>query len=181
MKRGFTIVELLMVIGIIGVLSGIITTAASSAVKNARGRRASALCKLVEAGINNYHAQKGEWPETPPAAGTNSESVNGVEDPNRVVLSSSDVKRWIYKVVEMSKNGTPVMDVSGLFVSRDEGRSGQKCYGVDFMKALRTRKDAKKISIANMYFGYQEQSTGYFRHFKIVYSHAADSVTVSVQ
>ena len=43
-KKGFTIVELLMVISIIGILLGIVTTAASSSIKSARSRRADACC-----------------------------------------------------------------------------------------------------------------------------------------
>ena len=39
MKKGFTIVELLMVVGILGILMTIVTTAAAGAVKQARGRR----------------------------------------------------------------------------------------------------------------------------------------------
>ena len=51
MKKGFTIVELLMVIGIIAVLMGIVTTAASESMKASRGRRADALCTLVQSGL----------------------------------------------------------------------------------------------------------------------------------
>ena len=38
-KKGFTIVEMLMVIGVLAILMGIVTTAASAAIKQARSRR----------------------------------------------------------------------------------------------------------------------------------------------
>lgn len=180
MKKAFTIVELLMVIGIIGVLTGIVTTAASGAVKNSRARRTEVLCKLVEAGINTYHAQHGRWPQEPPAHRPNYEGRDETDDPNVVVLSGSETKDWIYQLVYQTKAGSPVMDVSGLFVSRDAGRYGQRCYGLDFMHAIRgTKKTSKRMGISEMHFGYPDTGSGYFRHFKIVYSHASDSVKVS--
>ena len=84
-----------------------------------------------------------------------------------------------------------MMDISGLFVSKDEGRWGQKCYGLDFMQAatIKGMSEAKsrlrtaatggsRLTVANMHFGYPDPETGYFRHFKIVYSIPADSFSV---
>ena len=42
MKKGFTIIELLVVLAIIGILLGIVTTAAASSIKQARARKADA-------------------------------------------------------------------------------------------------------------------------------------------
>ena len=42
-RRGFTIVEMLMVIAVLGILLGIVTTAASSAIRQARVKRAEAM------------------------------------------------------------------------------------------------------------------------------------------
>ena len=62
MKRAFTIVELLVVIGVIIVLMGIVTTAASESMKASRSRRRDALISLVQAGLAAYYAQNDEWP-----------------------------------------------------------------------------------------------------------------------
>ena len=50
MKKGFTIIELAVVIGIIGILLGIVTTAAAGAVRQGRIRKAESLCTVVQAG-----------------------------------------------------------------------------------------------------------------------------------
>ena len=41
-RRGFTIVEMLMVVGVLAVLMGIVTTAATAAIRQARDRRTAA-------------------------------------------------------------------------------------------------------------------------------------------
>ena len=50
-RKGFTIVELLVVITVIGVLMGIVTTAASTSMAASRSKRATALCSLVQTGL----------------------------------------------------------------------------------------------------------------------------------
>lgn len=183
MKRnGFTIVELLMVIGIIGVLTGIVTTAASGAVKNSRGQRTKALCAIVQQGIAAYHAQRGQWPGFDPSSaigrpnkeGNDRSHVDGI-----VVLRGAEVRKVIAELCQETKRGTPVMDVSGLFVSRQEGKFGQNCYGLDFMSAIHgTRQTSKKMKLSEMHFGYPDKESGNFRHFKIVYSSASDAMSV---
>ena len=83
-----------------------------------------------------------------------------------------------------------MMDVSGLFVSKDQGRYGEKCRGLDFMQAatikgmsearskLRGVTGGKRLRVADMHFGYPDPETGFFRHFKIIYSIPTDSFSV---
>lgn len=178
MKKGFTIVELLVVIGIIGVLTGIVTTAAAGAVKNSRERRRDALCTLVQTGLATYYAQNNKWPIELPTARTNMEGTGNDNDPTKIVLNGSEVRTCVKELVEETRKGRPVLDVSGLFVSRQEGRFGQNCYGLDFMSAIHgTRKSSQKMKLNEMYFGYPN-SNGKFRHFKIVYSIPGDSMSV---
>lgn len=196
MKKGFTIVELMMVIGIIAVLMGIITTAASSSVKASRARKADALCKLVQAGLATYYEQKGEWPwgnGLPP--GNQDDGAGNSKDPDNIVLSGAQVRQCVKALVDEAKRGNPVMDISGLFVSRDPGElsggSGAKgqsappmtrSYGLDFIQAIRgTKQSPEKMKSGQMYFGYPDPETGYFLRFKMVYSIPSDSVIVSKQ
>lgn len=182
-RKGFTIVELMMVIGIISVLVGIVSTVASSSIKASRKQRSSTLCALVQAGLSTYYAQEGKWPVNicnNPSERTNKEGDNNQHDPNKIVLNGREVRECVLEMVKMTKMNRPMMDVSGLFVSRQEGRYGQVCYGLDFMSAIRgTRESSRKMSSSEMYFGYPEESHGYFRHFKMVYSIPADSITVT--
>ena len=62
MKKGFTIVELLMVVAILAVLLGIVTTAATASIRQARERRTQAVKQTLQNGIAAYRARKDEWP-----------------------------------------------------------------------------------------------------------------------
>lgn len=189
MKRAFTLIELVAVVAIIGILLGIVTTAAANSMKLARSQKARALCVCVKQGIETYHAQKDKWPGgigDKIAAGTvlsrtNQEGVNNNTDTDKYVLDGSEVRDMIKEVVlETVRNNNPMMDISGLYVSRDQGESNGRGYGLDFMSAVRgTKKSRKKMSVGEMYFGYPEASHGWFRRFRIVYSVPTDSMEVS--
>ena len=201
MKKGFTIVELMMVIGIIGVLLGVVTTAAASSIKQARARKASACCKMVEQAFATYYAQKGRWPGSIGSriaggsfsGGSNAEGVNGQSDSDKYVLNSSEISSMMTDIIQESKNGNPLMDISGLFVSRSSAEPryescshGNSYYpaagavGLDFMDAIRgTKRSQKKMKVAEMHFGYPHQTRGGFMPFKVVYSIPTDEMSVS--
>jgi prepilin-type N-terminal cleavage/methylation domain-containing protein len=61
-RKGFTIVELLMVIAVLAVLMGIVSTAATSVIRKARTRENEALRSALQAGIATYCQQEGYWP-----------------------------------------------------------------------------------------------------------------------
>ena len=191
-RKGFTIVELLMVIGIIGVLTGIVTTAASGAVKNSRKQRAKAISVLVQAGLAAYHAQRGEWPITISETRSNKEGTDGESIDDIVILNGTEVRQCVKALVEETRKGTPVMDVSGLFVSRSQGEltvnssgagansSGRLGYGLDFMSAIRgTRETSKKMKLSEMYFGYPDPETGKFLRHYMKYIRSTDTIQVT--
>lgn len=187
-----------MVLGIIAVLMGIVTTAASESIKGARSRKADALCDIVQAGFSAYYAQFDEWPGSIGqmiASGslgtrTNVEGYNYNSDPEKFVLTIKENDDCIREMVLKTKEGIPMMDVSGLFVSKDEGHYGDKSRGLDFMQAatikgmseakskLRGATGGKRLTVANMHFGYPDPETGNFRHFKIIYSIPTDAFSV---
>ena len=188
MKRGFTIVELMMVAGVIVVLMGIVTTAASQSIRASRSRRAEALCTLVQAGMNAYYARYDEWPGSVGSKIANGNATpNGNQDyPDVYVLSGAEVRSCVKALVDETKNGSPVMDISGLYVSRQDGElSGsrvKKASGMDFMSAIHgTRTSKKKMTTSEMYYGYPDTSTGYFVRFGIVYSIPTDQFAVMYQ
>ncbi len=193
-KAAFTIVELLMVVGIIIVLMGVVTTAASQSIRASRGRRAEALYSLVQAGMNAYYARYDEWPGSVGSKIANgSINPNGDRDhPDVYVLSGTEVRSCVKALVDETKNGTPVMDISGLYVSRfpgeldgvaSKGRTAvRKATGMDFMSAIHgTRSSKKKMTTSEMYFGYPDSATGYFVRFGIVYSIPTDQFSVMNQ
>lgn len=196
MKKGFTIVELLMVIGVIAILMGIITTAASSSMKAARARKADILCSAVQAGLAVYYEQKGEWPVTISTTGNQEEGAGNQRNPDSIELTGPQVRACVKALVDEAKQNNPMMDISGLFVSRQDGelngggsndpgankKQVKPAYGLDFMQAIRgTRKSQKKMKTGEMYFGYPDPETGHFLRFKMVYSVPGDTITVSKQ
>lgn len=196
MKKGFTIVELLMVIGIIAMLMGIVTTAASSSIRASRKQRADALCTIVQTALATYREQKGEWPINMPVSRANSEGANSQNAAEKVVLNGTEVRACVKALVDEAKQGNPMMDISGLWVSRSDGELGRassndkfsntgpskRALGMDFMSAVRgTKWSKKKMKTSEMYFGYPDPETGYFLRFKMTYSIPTDSITVEKQ
>ena len=59
-RKGFTIVEMLAVIGVIAVLLSIIVTAASGVLKSSRSKRAEVMRNSLEQAIAAYYAQEGK-------------------------------------------------------------------------------------------------------------------------
>ena len=178
----------MMVVGIIIILMGVVTTAASQSIRSARSRRADALFSLVKAGMNAYYARYDEWPGS-----IGNQIANGSINPNGdqnhpdvYVLSGPEVRSCVKALVDETKNGTPVMDISGLYVSRFpgelSGNSVKKASGMDFMAAIHgTRTSKKKMTTSEMYFGYPDTDTGNFVRFGIVYSVPTDQFSVMNQ
>lgn len=195
MKKGFTIVELMMVCGIIAILMGIVTTAASTSIKSSRKQKADALCTLVQAGLSTYREQKGKWPVDLPTSRSNNEGAGGRNDPDKIVLTGDEVRKCVKELIHEAKQNNPMMDISGLFVSEFDGElSGgsdpqnagnarvKAAYGLDFMQAIRgTKRTKKRMPVGKMYFGYPDPETGHFLRFKMVYSIPTDTITVKKQ
>lgn len=187
MKRAFTIIELLVVIFILGILMGIVTTAMTGAYRQSREHKANATCICVEQGLATYRAQKDRWPDpigdgSSIGSQSNQEGVNNQTDPDKYILTGPQVRQVCKALVDEAKKGNPLMDISGLYVSRDTGESGRKAFGMDFLDAIHGTEDhPKKMTSSEMYFGYPETSHGYFRRFKMVYSRPTDQLKVGRQ
>lgn len=168
MKRssGFTVIELLMVITIIGILMSITVSATTGAIRRAREEQAKACVLAVNQGVAAYYAHEGEWP------GQSDSWSDITGDSDSKELTSTEVRSAVKKLVQLAWEGRPDMDISALYVSRhDPGeRNEKRVFGMDFMSAIHgTKKGGKKMSLAEMYFGYPESSHGYFHRLRAVY------------
>ena len=185
-KQGFTIVEMLMVIGILGVLVTIITMASSSAIRQARGRRAEAMRATLQAGIATYYAKEGEWPGPLKSLSENGPQTQEAQKSRVAYLSDTDAAQVFQALVRMAAKGTPLLDVSGLFVCRQSSWRGygkdKHSRGLDFRAAkLAGRKRAAPLATSELYFGYPARATGDFMPFIIKYNFATDAVDVMTQ
>ena len=178
-RSGFTIVEMLVVVAILGVLVGIVTTAAGSAIRQTRVKRCAAMRAVLQAGLATYYAQKGEWPGK-----LKSLSKTGTAGGKlRVVyLDETEADKAFQELVMESLKGSPMLDVTGLFVAdvsavgSDSSRS--KIHGRDFRVAIGKDKKVGNRSPAALAYGYATKESGVFRRFIIKYNYETDSVTV---
>jgi len=192
-KRGFTIVEMLMVIAVLAVLMGIVSTAASSVIRKSRVRKNDALRAALQTGIATYYQQEGFWP--PGKNGVIQKwSNDGLESKQRsagfATLDDNAYDTLMSYLVTrcLNASGNKVMDVSGFTAVRKSATSAKdgnglpKCSGEEVkswvakLKASNARGSVPQVG--EMTFGYSHSDKGYFRRFVIKYNAEADNVTV---
>ena len=172
MKRGFTVIELMLVVAVLSILVTIVTVAASSAMTSARAKRRQAMALVLREGISTYYARNGKWP-----GGIESRAESASDH----TYSGSEADAIFRTVVKESVGRqNPYLDPHALFVAPSgvtEGR-GQ---GITFAEARAKEPPPhrRRLNVDEMAFGYQDPSSGRFRRFKIVYKAAADSVEVT--
>ena len=175
MKKGFTIIELLMVIAIIAVLATIVTTASVATLRSSRAKRREAMRISLEAAIATYHAQDAseKWPSAIESLAQSGDSG---------VLSESQAQDVFREIVRKSIGASgaknPLIDPGGLFVAASGAVDG-KSSGVGFADALHGGSHRRKIGVSQMEFGYQGRKSGRFRRFNVIYHAETDSVKVS--
>ena len=194
-KRGFTIVEMLMVIGVLAVLTGIVATAATSVIRKSRERKTDALRIALQTGIATFYQQKGYWPPKDTGKlhdwatkGLDSKDVNG--ESHVAQLDEKDYDELMQALVLLCLNGSgnPVMDVSGFTATRQsatkktDNDGNPTCFGEEVRSwvAKQRAKDSRGSTpkAKELTFGYSNSEKGYFRRFRIYYNADSDSVTV---
>lgn len=81
-KNGFTLIELLVVVLIIGILTGLITSAFMKSKNNAQKKQRAIEVRAIQAAIENYRYEYQRWPCD--AEGSYSNGVNGN---NKIIFS----------------------------------------------------------------------------------------------
>ncbi|MEG3007608.1 MAG: prepilin-type N-terminal cleavage/methylation domain-containing protein [Oscillospiraceae bacterium] len=64
-KKGFTLVELMVVVAIIGILTAIAIPVYNSVTSKADQRTCDANVRILKAAVENYHVDNGKYPEKP--------------------------------------------------------------------------------------------------------------------
>lgn len=174
MKRGFTIVEMLIVISVIGVLMGIVTTAAGNSIRDARDRRRVTMAAVLEQGLATFYQRAGQWPRMLEDRVKSGNFSN--ENAEWYDLNESEVNACFREIVKCSTDKKdPVLDVTGLFVAPENAKRG-----MDFNAARKgASKKARKIGVSEMVFGYPDKESGKFKRYGIRYSITGDSVKVT--
>jgi len=183
-RRGFTIVELLMVVGILGVLIGIVYTAVGSAMRHSRDTKTRTLKNVVLNGITAYRSQNDSYP--PKGGRLQSWSENGLSGGREVdYLSDTDYDAMMYEMASVSIKGSgarPVLAPTEFVVCNKSMASGRNPFGQEFKEAVKkNKKHGSTLSLSSMAFGYPETSTGQFRRFVVKYNGKAGDVTVMTQ
>lgn len=172
LRRGFTIIELMVVISVIAILATLVTRAALSSIKEGREQDAKVMAQAIRMGISNYHAQMGEWPGAIEKLAETGKSPTG--NPGHPgALSASDADKVVQLVVEESGKSNPLIDASGLFVASKAAADAKHGHGLKYGDARR-----QNVPLSNMAFGYQRKKDGEFVRFLIKYDPTNDTVTV---
>lgn len=172
-RRGFTIVEMLAVIGVVAILISIIASVASNSIRAARGKRAAVMSSSLQQAIAAYYAEEGKWPSLIESANTDGEDTVKFEGTQADQIFQEVVGKGFGK----SGKKSMLVDASGLFVCESSAANGNRARGYNFSEV--TGSNARhRIGLKQMAFGYQDAGSGCFRRFRVIYNCRTDSVTV---
>lgn len=151
-KKGFTLVELLMVIVVMALVATLATSAASKSIKQGRQKRIDTTAKSLQMALVNYRAQEGRWPVgLDPDARKDTVTFSG--ERNKEVFEKLITAR-IY------------LEPSGLLTIANGKRM-----------SLREAMDRGNFNVPIGYPNPQNQSE--FKYFTVVFNLTTDSVSVS--
>ena len=171
-RGGFTILELMVVMGIIAILSTIVTVVSTGVIKSTRERRRELMRDVIEQGIATYYARTGKWPDAIESAMRSGDSRWFTGD------QADAIVRQVVKA-SLGSKGAPCLDPNALFVA-PSGEAGGNGTGLNFSEAIKKNppRHYRHLNTSQMAFGYQDPSSGKYRRYKVHFNAATEHVTV---
>jgi type II secretory pathway pseudopilin PulG len=135
-KRGiaFTLVELLVVIGIIAILVGVVLAGVSKAIQFAKRTKANAMAVNIQTAVQNYYTEYGVYPtqfNDPANADAYYSGATG-----------TDVARWSYLIFALCGNVNPYTGVAGVSAT---ATGVPNTRGIAYLSPTRSDLDANGI------------------------------------
>ncbi|MFO7936459.1 MAG: prepilin-type N-terminal cleavage/methylation domain-containing protein [Kiritimatiellia bacterium] len=164
-SRGFTIMELMVVVGVIAIIASLATGAAIKAVRGSRLKRAKSTKVALQAAIENYHAAYNKWPfrVNNMYQSTHSRGLYWAYDQDHPRINKNN--SVVFE--EMLDSNVPYLDASALLCEVNGNRM--------------TVKDAleRGLSPSDICIGYPNPSeTSQFFFYGVRYNSDTDSVKV---
>ena len=170
-RKGFTLVELLLVISVMALLATLTIGGVLKATKSARKKRVDAMCKSLTIALTSYKAQVGRWPvQLDPGTinGANFLSADSQPYDKYKAFFTGEENKLAFEDL-IPKKGQK----KAYYLSPSEFLTKPKGYGVmPLSKAI----DKGLSSVPLGYADPEDQSQ--FRYFKVEFNLWTDSVTV---
>lgn len=103
--RGFTLIEIILVIAVLGILTSIVVVSYNNAQRTARNAKALNDIKAVEDLIEIYHSKNGEYPKTTDNPQSNWRAVDVLTDDN--CENGSSQPDWIPGISTLPQSPVP--------------------------------------------------------------------------
>lgn len=162
-KKGFTLLELLVVIVVMGILATLVAGGASYALRVARAKRVTVSCATLKTAIFRYHSEYNEWPggKTPSASASDKTVVyKGAENAQVFGALRSDNAKD-------NPDGITFLDETAFYTPASDGEA---------MKLSET-SGAKPLVFVSRSGRWSTKSGDYF-YYRVKINHEYQSVTV---
>ena len=171
-KKGFSLVELMLVIAVMGVLATVTIGGITKASKASREKRIDAMCSSLTLALTTYRAQEGCWP-LPLKPG----SINGTSN------SSNDERENEENMNKAIFTGDYNRNVFGPLIPKKGTKKGFYLEPSGFFTKVNGRvvslRDAIDQGVSLPPLGYPDPNNQReFRHFRVEFNLLTDSVVV---